>query len=415
MSGDAEFLAGARARLQQLKSLHDAGHLDAAAFKKERRAVEQELSERLLAAPASGPAASGSASAPAPTVRPSRRLVASVAAFVGVVAVAGYLVTGSPALLGGGTAAVPEHGTAAAAQGGASGAGAAGVQELAAMVDKLAERMKGRPDDAEGWTMLARSYTVLGRFPEALPAYKRAVELRPDNAGLLADYADAVAATRRTVNNPESLALVGRALALDPTHPKALALAGTADYDRGDYAAAIAKWQALQDRVAPESDFGRQIAASIADAQAKVGGAAPPPTTGSPAVPAPAPPTATAPPLGAAPGVSGTVTLDPKLAAQAGPGDTVFVYARAAGGSRMPLAIQKARVADLPLRFRLDDSMAMAPGMTISSAKQVVVSARVSKSGQATPSAGDLSGETAPVAPGTNDVAVRIDRVVATP
>ena len=117
----------------------------------------------------------------------------------------------------------------------------------------------------------------------------------------------------------------------------------------------------------------------------------------------------------AAPAVSGTVTLDPALAAQAAPGDTVFVFARAAGGGRMPLAVQRARVADLPLRFKLDDSMAMAPGMTVSSAKQVIVVARISKSGQATPSAGDLAGEAAPVAPGAANVAVRIDRVVATP
>jgi cytochrome c-type biogenesis protein CcmH len=81
----------------------------------------------------------------------------------------------------------------------------------------------------------------------------------------------------------------------------------------------------------------------------------------------------------------------------------------------MPLAVQKARVSDLPLRFKLDDSMAMAPGMTISSAKQVIVGARISKSGQATPGPGDLSGEAAPVAPGAADVAVRIDRVIATP
>jgi cytochrome c-type biogenesis protein CcmH len=117
----------------------------------------------------------------------------------------------------------------------------------------------------------------------------------------------------------------------------------------------------------------------------------------------------------AAPAVSGTVTLDPALAAQAAPGDAVFVFARAAAGGRMPLAVQKARVADLPLPFKLDDSLAMSPGMTVSGAKQVVVVARVSKSGQAAPSAGDLAGEVAPVAPGAANVAVRIDRVIATP
>ena len=157
-----------------------------------------------------------------------------------------------------------------------------GREQIAAMVDKLAARMKERPDDVEGWTMLARSYTVLGRYAEAVPAYARATELQPQNASLLADYADAVAATRRTANNPESIALIERALAIDPGHPKALALAGTVDYDRGDYARAIGRWQAILERVPAESEFGQQIAGSIADARARLG------TAAAPAPPAPA-------------------------------------------------------------------------------------------------------------------------------
>jgi len=293
------------------------------------------------------------------------------------------------------------------------------------MVDKLAARMKERPDDVEGWIMLARSYTVLGRYADAVPAYRRATELQPQSASLFADYADTVAATKRTANNPESIALIERALAIDPGHPKALALAGTVDFDRGDYARAIERWQLILERVPAESELGQQITGSIADARAKLGSAAPPPTasaragtgqaaTASPS-PGPGPGAAPATAAFAAPAVSGTVTLDPALAAKAAPGDTVFVFARAAGGGRMPLAIQRARVADLPLRFKLDDSMAMAPGMTVSSAKEVIVVARISKSGQATPSAGDLAGEAAPVAPGAANIAVRIDRVVATP
>jgi len=403
MSGEADFLAAARGRLQQLKALHDAGHLDASTYDKERRSIEQEIGERLLAQPA-----------PPAKARPSARLVAGLTAFVAALAIAGYLATGSPALVAGQRATPAERSAGAGPQGSASDAVSPGLQQIAAMVEKLAARMKERPDDAEGWTMLARSYTVLGRFAEALPAYARAAELQPGNASLLADYADTVAATKRTANNPESIALIERALKIEPTHPKALALAGTADYDRGDFAGAIGRWQAILDRVPAESELGQQIAASIAEARGKLGGAAPPATTTANATAgAASAPTAVA--AAAAPGVSGTVTLDPALAAQAGPGDTVFVFARAAGGGRMPLAVQKAKVADLPLRFRLDDSMAMAPGMTVSSAKQVVVGARISKSGQATPSAGDLSGEAAPVAPGAANVAVRIDRVVATP
>ena len=110
--------------------------------------------------------------------------------------------------------------------------------------------------------------------------------------------------------------------------------------------------------------------------------------------------------------MSGTVTLDAALANKAAPADTVFVFARAAGGGRMPLAVQRAKVADLPFAFKLDDSMAMAAGATLSSAKQVVVGARISKSGNALPQAGDLSGEAAPVVPGTSGVLLRIDRIV---
>ena len=412
MKRDADFLAEARGRLQQLKSLPDAGRIDAKTFDTERRTIEQEIGAHLLDSPAA-----------TPRPRPTTRMVAGLAVAVAAVAVAGYMATGSPGLIAGAAPATHAAGGAPAAAGNDA---ATGREQIAAMVDKLAARMKERPDDVEGWTMLARSYTVLGRYAEAVPAYARATELQPQNASLLADYADAVAATRRTANNPESIALIERALAIDPGHPKALALAGTVDYDRGDYARAISRWQAILERIPAESEFGQQIAGSIADARARLGTAAAPAPPAPAAAPARPGPTATASaPAGAgptpataslsAPGVSGTVTLDPALAAKAAPVDTVFVFARAAGGGRMPLAVQRARVADLPLRFKLDDSMAMAPGMTVSSAKQVVVAARISKSGQATPSAGDLSGESAPVATDATGVAVRIDRVVATP
>jgi cytochrome c-type biogenesis protein CcmH len=103
------------------------------------------------------------------------------------------------------------------------------------------------------------------------------------------------------------------------------------------------------------------------------------------------------------------VTLAPAVAASAAPGDTVFVFARDAAGGRMPLAVQRATVADLPLAFRLDDAMAMAPNARLSQAKQVLVGARVSRSGNAMPQAGDLAGEASgPVAPGATGVAVVI-------
>ncbi len=292
---------------------------------------------------------------------PSLRLIGGLAIGVLAVAAFGYWQTGSPALALHGADAKQ---VAAADATAPAASGASAMEQIAAMVDNLAERMKQHPDDAEGWTMLARSYTVLGRFDDALPAYRRAIALLPNNATLLADYADAIAATKGSANNPESEALVAQALRLEPNHVKALALAGTAAYDRGDFAGAVARWQKIVDQLPPDGELAQKVQASIAEARERAGGtvaqAAPPASRDGAATGTPA----------ATGKVSGTVTLAPALRAQAAPDDTVFIFARPAGGGRMPLAVRRAKVADLPLAFTLDDSMAMAPGMTISSAKQ---------------------------------------------
>ena len=402
-------LAAARARLVQLKAQHDAGTLDARRYADERAALEREIGALLLAAP-------GRAST-APVARPSRGLVASLVVIVAAVAAIGYSRTGSPSLLRRDAAVASAYAPQAPAS------GATALQQIDAMVGKLAERMKSNPDDAQGWTMLARSYTVLGRFAEAVPAYQRATALQPDNASLLADYADAVAATHGTVDNPESIALVERALKADPRHPKALALAGTVAYDRGDYPTAIAHWQQLAAQLGPGNELAPRVQAMIADAREHLAGgsaasrgapadalaaAAPPASSGTGARKAPNAGTETS-------RVSGTVTLDPALAGRAAPDDSVFVFARAENGSRMPLAVRRAQVKDLPLAFTLDDSMAMAPGMTLSSAPQLIVGARISKSGNAIPQAGDLAGEASGVKPGAKNVAIRIATVVARP
>jgi cytochrome c-type biogenesis protein CcmH len=392
-------LAAARARLRQLKADHEAGKLDDHRYDEARRAVEREIGEGLLAGQ------------DAASPRPSRALVALLSAFVLALAGVGYWQTGSPSLV---REAAPVAGPVATES--TPGAGAGGqpaLQQIESMVGKLAERMKANPGDAEGWTMLARSYAVLGRFDEAIPAYAHAAELQPDNASLLADYADAVAAPEQTANNPRSLALIERALKADPNHFKALALAGSAAFDRGEYAVAIAYWQKIADHLPPGSELAPRVQSMIADAQAKLGGAGAAATP--PAALAAARPAASAAKATTGASVSGTVTLDPALAAQAAPGDSVFVFARAANGSRMPLAVQRAQVKDLPLAFRLDDSMAMAPGMTLSSAAQLTVGARISKSGTAIAQPGDLAGETTPVKPGASNVAIRIGTVVPKP
>lgn len=110
--------------------------------------------------------------------------------------------------------------------------------------------------------------------------------------------------------------------------------------------------------------------------------------------------------------IEGRVTIDPKLQARVAATDTLFIFARAVDGPRMPLAVERTTAGAFPHAFRLDDSMAMAPGAALSNAGDVIVEARISKSGNATPTSGDLEGKSGVVKPGAQDVAIAIDNVV---
>jgi cytochrome c-type biogenesis protein CcmH len=269
-------------------------------------------------------------------------------------------------------------------------------QQIEGMVDRLAARLKENPEDATGWAMLGRSYAVLDRFPEAAAAYANAVKRSPPDAQLLADYADALAMAqgRRLQGEPERL--IAMALAIDPRNVKALALAGTAAFENRDFARAIAHWRRILEIVPPDSDMADSIRDSIADAQQLAGGAV---------KPQPAPARAAAPAPGA---VSGTVQLSPALAARVAPSDTVFVFARATEGPRVPLAVMRKQARELPAAFTLDDTMAMAPGMKLSDYSRVVVGARISKSGTPAAQPGDFEGLSAPVTVGATGVVVLI-------
>ncbi|MDE2354000.1 MAG: c-type cytochrome biogenesis protein CcmI, partial [Betaproteobacteria bacterium] len=108
---------------------------------------------------------------------------------------------------------------------------------------------------------------------------------------------------------------------------------------------------------------------------------------------------------------TGRVSIDPALKGKASPNDTVFIFARAVDGPRMPLAIVRTTVSQLPLDFALTDDMAMSPQFNLSSASLVRVEVRVSKSGSATPASGDLIGASLPVKPGAHDLQITISQV----
>jgi cytochrome c-type biogenesis protein CcmH len=275
-------------------------------------------------------------------------------------------------------------------------------KQILAMVESLARKVSERPDDAKGWALLARSMASLGRFKESADAYARLSKLAPNDPDVLADYADALGMAQGRTLAGRPYELVREALALDPKHPKALALAGTAAMEANDFAAALKYWETLAAEVPAGSEDEAQIRALIGELRAKAGLARPslalaPGQTSRPA---------------AAPSVSGQVSVAPEMAANVSASDTLFVFARAEGGPRMPLAVLRGSARQLPLAFALDDSMAMAPNMRISGAAAVRIEARISRSGNALPQPGDLVGTSAVVKPGARDVKIVVDRVV---
>ena len=372
-------LALLREQLAELDAERAAGTLS-----DEQHALARSDLERRVLEEAGGPRA---------LPQPAHRTVAAalvIALALPVLAVGLYARLGNPAALDPQARAAPDIGGVT-------------VADVGAMVDKLAQRMEAQPDDPDGWAILARSYVALQRLPDALRAFARAVALRPDDAQLLADYADVLGAQNNQSLAGEPTRLIERALKADPGNLKALALAGSAAYERGDTRVAIGYWQRAREQVPGGSEFAAGLDASLAEAQSRLGASAGP--TAAAAVPTPPttqPTTApiTAPGDAAGATLRGRVSLSPALAAQVQPGDTVFVFARPAEGPRMPLAIVRRSASELPFEFTLDDSTAMAPGMQLSRFPQVVVVARVSRSGQATPQTGDLTGQSAVLAPG---------------
>ena len=279
---------------------------------------------------------------------------------------------------------------------------------LATLEERLQTSSGNGLNELKGWTMLGRSYAAMQRFGDADRAYRRALALEPEDAQLLADRADVLAMAQGQRLAGEPAQLVAKALSIDPSNLKALALAGSGAFERKDYAAARRYWQQARALAPDGSDLSTGLERSLDDARIAAGEA---PARAPDAAIASASASASTAASAVAAHVSGRVALAPSLLGKAAPTDTVFVFARAAQGPRMPLAIVRRAVADLPFDFTLDDTQAMSPQMKLSGFDRVVVGARVSRSGSAMPQAGDLHGESAAVTTRTDGLAVVIDTV----
>jgi cytochrome c-type biogenesis protein CcmH len=332
---------------------------------------------------------------PAPAAAPaigkaSMASVLAVALLLPAGALALYGLLGQPAALSPPQAKAPA---------GSDAPHAMSREDMEAMVETLAEKLKKNPNDADGWHMLARSYVSFGRLPEAAQAYDHASKLAPNDPQILADYADTLAMVNgRNLEGPP-MQLVNAALKIAPAHPKSLALAGTAAFDRGAFDEAAAYWQKLYATLPPGSEQARGVSTNIAQALAQAK---------NPAAQAAAPVAANE----SAGTIAGTVTVSGALKDQVAPGAVLFVYARAAQGPRMPLAIVRLPAAQLPYAFKLDDTLAMSPQFKLSGQREVTLMARISRSGQAMEQPGDLIGTLSSVQVGSKGVDLIIEQVV---
>ncbi|MGZ9893781.1 c-type cytochrome biogenesis protein CcmI [Bordetella bronchiseptica] len=379
-TGQADAAATVRAfyqaqRAQLQRELRD-GALTAQAHARAEEELQRELLQALDAR---------RDTAPAPARRASLAAACALSVAVPVAAMLLYQHLGDPRAAASMMLAAPQDAHAEDA-----------AQDMTQAIGALAERLRRQPDDAEGWYMLARSYETLGRYDDAVAAYMETVRLVPDQPALLADLADALLSANGGAPDAKSERVIAQALALQPDQPKALALAGMAALRRGDAAQALAHWQRLKTLLPPDSSAAAQIDNNIAQARAMATGAAP----------APAPPTA------APDSLAGQASIAAALRAQVADTDTVFILARPADGTRMPLAILRKQVRELPLDFTLDRSQAMSPQATLAQAGTVDVEIRVSRAGTAQAQPGDLAGVLRGVKVGSGGLRLVADTVV---
>jgi cytochrome c-type biogenesis protein CcmH len=272
------------------------------------------------------------------------------------------------------------------------------------LVTRLENRLAADPGDAQGWWMLARTYAAMERLEDARAAYEKAYGYLKSNPNLLAGYAEVLARLNKNRFEGRPYELLRTALARAPDSERILWLYGIAEFQQEGATEAIAAWERLRQLGTLDPEETALLDEFIAKAK---GDLAP----GS--VNEMRSDTSRASDGSDAGKLTVRVEIADDIADRAAATDTVFVFARAAEGPRMPLAIVKTAVVDLPATVVLDDDDAMNPEFQLSNYSAVVVEARVSKSGNARRNSGDLEGRSQTVRPGLNKpIHVSIGEVV---
>ncbi len=385
---DRQNVVIARERLAELETERSQGILDQAQFEKSKGELElsllQDLDQKHDESVHSGSAASG------------RLALGIVAVFVPALTLGLYSYLGTPSLVG------PRNPALTATH--ETGKELPTVEQ---MMGALTDRLKQNPDDTEGWYLLGRTNMALKDYVGAAAAFEKVHQLVGEEPSVLLAWADAVAMKENGNMRGKPTELIRRAVKLAPDNTTALWLAGMVEEQADNYELAISYWERLAPQVQDDSQASARIATLISKARERLG------ATAQPAVVAPQSAGSGEKSAATGKGVSVRVSMSPELSGKVGPDEALFIYARALQGPKMPLAAARKKVRDLPITLLLDDVGAMMPAMKISNFEQVVVGARVSRSGGAIARSGDLKGEVSPVDVGMDAVIeIVIDTIV---
>ena len=299
------------------------------------------------------------------------------------------------------------------------------AEQVGELITQVEARVRSNPDDGEAWLVLASARKFQGNHAGAVEAFERALRLNPPGARMLAEFAESLALLAQGSFVGRPLKLLEQAMSLDPDDAKAIALMGAAQFQIGNLSVARTLMGRLLDALPAEQTEQRAAMAEVikriddriaSEAAATVAGtaagASPATVAGQGSRPL-APSSASPSPSASETAITGSVRLDSGLATQAAEARILFITARAGSGPRIPYAAIRIESPQWPLDFRLDDSLAMDPSRKLSSAAEVVVEARLSRTGEAFRRPGDLYGVSAPIRPGTGNVRLTIDQVVA--
>jgi cytochrome c-type biogenesis protein CcmH len=380
---DQQNLVIARERLDELHKERASGALSEEQFEQAKQELEQalllDIDGQTEVAPVAGSKGAG------------RLSMALLVVLVPALTLTLYFELGSPRLMN-----LPLPGpTVAHTSGGVQGQ----MPPMNELVEKLIKRLNENPQDTQGWFLLGRSLMQLRDFPRAARTFENLHQLVGDQPAVLLAWADAQAMAQGGAMRGKPTELVLRAIELEPDNAKGLWLAGMAEEQQGNYAQAIAYWERLKPLLGDDVSSRQEINGMIAAARQKGGVPASVAVAETPPEVETAPIAAEKPKAGADQGaaIRVRISLAPALQEQVKPEESLFIYARALQGPKMPLAAARHQVRDLPLELTLDDAGAMMPAMKLSNFEQVVVGARVSRSGGAIAQSGDLRGEISPV------------------